>query len=120
MSRNRRAALVLSTLWMAAVAAFVLVEYVQIQPGQCRFDVEDRSTVVALDGYFLSCSMFSGLVPVGQAPWWGVATFYLADQIIELSVFRLFFISITPVAGIWFLIVLVPALWRWIVEREDG
>jgi hypothetical protein len=81
-------------------------------PGQCiAGDKEAMRIFMPLTGIFLSCSWFSDLA--GEY-WWGVALLRVRDQIIEVSVVRLLFAAVFPVAVLWFMLVVAPRLTRWV------
>lgn len=120
MSKNVRLVIVLSAIWVAAVLAYLAWEYFNISPRQCIFTLGKFSEETGFGGpvkrFFISCNVFSDI----PTQWWGTATFRHGKQVIELSTFRLVFTTAPPIAAIWFVFAVCPALWRWVASGRSA
>lgn len=117
---NVRLAIVLSTLWVAAVAGFLVWEYMTISVDQCVFPPDKLLRELGFDPsvqkFFLSCNVFSDI----PTHWWGTITFWHGKQVFQLSTFRLMSTTTLPIIAIWFVLAICPALWRWVANGRSA
>ncbi len=114
MNRAVRIAIALSGAWVIALALFVAVDWLQILPGQCRFDSKNLSDFIGVDRVFFSCDPYSNI----PASWWGTTVLHVGDQVIEVHTWRLTVALLPPLVAIWFFAVIVPAVWRWTLRGK--
>lgn len=112
--KSVRIAVVLSTLWLFGVAAFVAVDWLQVLPGHCQLDQKASSRLQPVERVFFFCNAFSDI----PTSWWGTHTLHIRNQVIEVRTWLLAAATFPPLIAIWLTAVLLAGVWSWVVRGK--
>lgn len=112
-TKNSRASIALSGLWLLFVAIFTIYEYVNIDSSFCNLS-QINTNFREFRGAFFHCNVFSDIDSVG----WSSLKINNGIQTLELKLYRLSLFIVLPVLTISFVIVILPIIWRWVFKTN--
>lgn len=105
-----RLTIIISVIWVFAIAVAVALDLLSVGAGQCLFTRGGPSAYFSgYNGYFFSCSVFSDI----PGHWWGVVRIPRGQQVLELSTYRLFMLAVPPLLALWVIFTGIPAGIKW-------
>lgn len=112
-----RLTIVVSIIWLFAIAVAVTLDLLSVGSGQCLFALGGPPKYfIDYQGYFFSCSILSDL----SSHWWGVFRVIRGHQILELNTYRVFMLTVPPLLSFWVLLAGLPAGIKWALAGRGG